>query len=128
MSSATQRISDHPSLNTARLCIAPASPLQAAIQLLPHPEPDASLSGSPIACSSCNTEALEGQLEATRVEVSHCMDMLTEVVAATRRMSAAGPPGQPGAPVKRFSQLEVEWYPLPAAGGHAVARRTDDSV
>jgi hypothetical protein len=52
------------------------------------------------------------------------MDMLTEVVAATRRMSMTGPPGQPDAPVKRFSQLEVEWHPLPAT----IARRTDDSV
>lgn len=109
-------------LQDCRLCNASGVSLQAASQLLQQPELNTSPSSA--TRSSCNTEALEGQLEATRVEMAHCMDMLTEVVAATRRMSMAGPPGQPDAPVKRFSQLEVEWHPLPAS----VARMTDDSV
>lgn len=121
-------------LNVHRMCAAAvSSPVhsQAASRLpqQPAPEPGSSLAGSHVSRSSCNTEVLEGQLEATRVEVSHCMDLLTQVVGATRRLSAAGPPGHPDAPVKRFSQLDIEWHPLPAAGEqHMHARRTDESV
>lgn len=82
--------------------------------------------------TSGNTEALESHLEETAVEVEQCMELLTQVVARTRRASevgllvAQGIP-QAGVTLKRFSQLDVEAKPAAAAGASA-RRSSDDSI